>query len=246
MHRQYLLAAATAVVAVGLLATRAPASLHLVQIEQVIGGIDGDTSAQAVQLRLRFPSEGFFRNGIDGPAQLVAWDASGDNPVTLLSFPNDVSNQAAGDRALVATAGFDSYTEPGFAPDFTMDPIPVSYLDAGRLTYEDSAGGILWSLAWGGESYTGSTTGATDNDSDGDFGRLPVSLPADSLEAIRFDGSPSDPSTDNESDYILTESPAVFTNNARQSSTIPEPTGLPLLALACALGLRRFRRHGNA
>ena len=41
-----------------LLCTHVPASasdpsFHLMQIEQVIGGVDGDASAQAIQLRMR-------------------------------------------------------------------------------------------------------------------------------------------------------------------------------------------------
>ena len=35
------------------LSTQVFAARHLMQIEQVIGGIDGDSEAQAVQLRLR-------------------------------------------------------------------------------------------------------------------------------------------------------------------------------------------------
>ena len=34
-------------------ATPAVATFHLMQIEQVIGGVNGDTSAQAIQLRMR-------------------------------------------------------------------------------------------------------------------------------------------------------------------------------------------------
>ncbi len=32
----------------------AQATFHLMQIEQVIGGVNGDTTAQAIQLRMRF------------------------------------------------------------------------------------------------------------------------------------------------------------------------------------------------
>ena len=38
---------------VGLLAQPAFATFHLMQIEQVIGGVNGDTSRQAIQLRMR-------------------------------------------------------------------------------------------------------------------------------------------------------------------------------------------------
>ncbi len=35
----------------------AQASFHLMQIEQVIGGVNGDTNAQAIQLRMRFAGQ---------------------------------------------------------------------------------------------------------------------------------------------------------------------------------------------
>jgi len=39
--------------------------------------------------------------------------------------------------------------------------IPASYLAAGRLTYEDDFGTILWSVSWGRpRNYTGPETGS--------------------------------------------------------------------------------------
>ena len=62
--------------AVCLIAT-APASASFVfmQIEQVIVGVDGDTSAQAIQLRMRFPGA----NDVQF-ARVRAWDSAGANP----------------------------------------------------------------------------------------------------------------------------------------------------------------------
>ena len=57
------------------------ASSHFMQIEQVIGGVNGDTSAQAIQLRLRYPGD------IDLQlSRIRAWDADGANPVILIDF----------------------------------------------------------------------------------------------------------------------------------------------------------------
>ena len=41
----------------GSLRSQAHATFHLMQIEQVIGGVNGDTSAQAIQLRMRFAGQ---------------------------------------------------------------------------------------------------------------------------------------------------------------------------------------------
>ena len=39
----------------------AQATFHFMQIEQVIGGVNGDTTAQAVQLRMRFAGQNYRR-----------------------------------------------------------------------------------------------------------------------------------------------------------------------------------------
>ena len=75
-----------------------------------------------------------------------------------------LSNGAAGSRILITTASFASHETSPIASDFTMTAIPASYLAAGRLAYLNPAfqsGGILWSVSWGGASYTGPNTGTT-------------------------------------------------------------------------------------
>ena len=57
---------------VGFLAQPAFASFHLMQIEQVIGGVNGDTTRQAIQLRMRQANQNLV-----GQATVVAWDATG-------------------------------------------------------------------------------------------------------------------------------------------------------------------------
>ena len=79
-HRLRILAALASLA----LALPVQASFHLMQIEQVIGGVNGDTTAQAVQLRMRSTGENFVTG-----CQLIAFDAAGNNPITLATFPSD-------------------------------------------------------------------------------------------------------------------------------------------------------------
>src|SRR6185503_17580551 len=123
------------VVTLATLALAAPAfaSFHLVQIEQAIGGVNGDTSRQAIQLRMRAAGQQFVQLG-----RLRAWDATGNNPVLLVDLTTQVANGNLGDRVLITTANF----LPGLTPDFVMQPIPASYLAAGKITWEDDGGTV--------------------------------------------------------------------------------------------------------
>jgi len=190
-------------------ASPAAASFHIMQIEQVIGGYCGDPAAQAVQLRMRQGGQ----NLVSG-TRLVAHDAAGNNPVILITFPSNVSNNAAGSRILAATSEFVSAGGP--EPDFVLtNPIPPAYLAAGKLTFETGGGFVYWSLAWGGASYTGTnTSGDTTNDSDGNFNPpFPGDLPFSGNIAVQFTGAASAPSTNNAADYAHSASPATLTNN---------------------------------
>lgn len=198
-----------------LLATPAAASFHLMQIEQSIGGWCGDVSQQAVQLRMRSAGQ----NLVSG-RQLKVHNASGGGAITLITFPSNVSTSSLGSRILIASSAFSS--AHGITSDFTLtNLIPASYLKAGRLTFEDGAGNVLWSLAWGGANYTGSNTGTLDNDADGNFGPAFGGFQIWSTsQALRFTGTASAMSTNNAADYALTASSAVFTNNAGTSEIL--------------------------
>jgi glucose/arabinose dehydrogenase len=203
------------------LAAPAHASFHLMQIEQVIGGVNGDTTAQAVQLRMRAAGENFVAGG-----QVVAFDAAGNNPITLVTFSSNMNNGGAGSRILITTASFASHETSPIASDFTMTAIPASYLAAGKVAYQN--GGILWSVSWGGASYTGPNTGTTDNDANGNFGPpFAGALPSASTVALHFTGTASAPSTNNAADYALTSGAATFTNNAGSSTSLANPTPTP-------------------
>jgi len=204
---------------VGLLAQPAFATFHLMQIEQVIGGVNGDTSRQAIQLRMRQAGQNLL-----GPSRLIAWDATGANPVVLVDFTASVANGTAGARVLVSTSNF----LPGLTPDVVMtNPIPVSYLTGGKITFEtDGTAGtqIWWGLAWGTYSgtNTGVTTGGGGNDADGNFNPpFAGPLPSTSQVALRFTGAAGAASTNNAADYALTTAQYVFTNNAGGTGTLP-------------------------
>lgn len=226
---------ATAAFALGLAVSSSPAAFHVMQIEQVIGGINGDTAAQAIQLRLRGGGQTVVSN-----ARLRAWDAAGANPVLLIDITTNVSNGTTGDNILLASASFNTIMTAAYGAsyvkDFTLtNLIPASYLNGGKVTFEDDGGTIYWSTAFG--AYTGTNLGSTQNDADGNFGAPTVALPTASRQGVIFPGAATAFSTTNLADYALTANPASVRNNARTSYVVaPEPTSAALLA-AGALGL---------
>lgn len=218
--------------AVLLIASPAFASFHLMKVEQAIGAVGGDTNQQAIQLRMRSAGQ----NLVGGNARLVAWDAAGLNPVTLIAFPSNVVNSQQGRRILVVSPGF-AIAQPSIAADFTMtNPIPASYLPAGRLTFEATFNGaVLWSLAWGGSAYTGPNSGTMDNDADGNFGPpFGSPLPSATVQALLFtapDAAGAAASTNNAADYSITPGASTFTNNAGASGTVVPPPPAKLYSL---------------
>jgi len=196
-------------------------TFHFMQIEQVIGGVNGDTSAQAIQLRMRSGLQNFV-----SAARVMVYDAAGLNPIEVLNIPGNVPNGSLGDRVLLASSAFVSQTTPPAVPDFTIaNVIPASYLAAGSLTFEDNAGfTIYWRLSWGGAAYTGSGSGSITNDNDGNFGpAFGGPLPSTGPGALQFQGPANAPSTNNAADYALTSGAATFTNNAGAGFTVNAP-----------------------
>jgi hypothetical protein len=214
MNTLRVLTAAIAALAAG----PAAASFHFMQIEQAIGGVAGDVSQQAVQLRMRSAGQNQLQF-----SRLRVFDANGLNPVLLFDFAVPVTNAALGDRVLVASAAFAA--AQGVVPDAVMGAaIPPAYFAGGRLTFEGDGGDVLYSLCWG--SYAASTAGSTLNDPDGVYGPCePGPLPSSNLSALRFDGAASASGTSNAADFSLTAAPAVFTNNARASAALTAPPG---------------------
>jgi hypothetical protein len=205
-------------------AVAARASFHEMQIEQVTGGVNGDTTAQAIQLRMRASFQDLVSQG-----RLVAFDATGANPIIILDLTNNVANGSLGDRVLIVSSNFVNSTSPAVVPDFVLTQlIPTSYLAAGRLVWESDGGTIYWSLSWGGTNYSGSSLSNdpfNTNDADDNYGPpFAGPLPSTSTAALLFTNSASAPSLSNVVDYVVSAEPAVFTNNARQAFTVvPAP-----------------------
>jgi len=209
--------------AAALVAPCAEASFHLMQVEQILAGVDGSTATQAIQLRSRTSFQNQVQNAV-----MFAWDANGANPVQLKAFPSAVSNLAAGAHVLVGTANLNASTNPPLTPDFVLDnPIPASYIAAGSLTFEDTFGTVYWRVSWGGASYVGPTGGSITNDADGLFGVYPDPLPIGSAQALLFQFATSAPSTTNQDDYAVTPAAAVFTKNSGTSASIVSLVGVP-------------------
>ena len=208
------------------LQSTAHATFHEMQIEQAIVSVNGDTTAQAIQLRMRVAGQNFVSGG-----KLVVFDAAGLNPITVVDPTTNVANGAVGDHVLIASATFPSHTTPMAVPDFTMaNLIPASYFAAGSLCWESNAGTVMWRLSWGGAAYTGLCTGSTINDVDGNF--CPAfggAIPPTCASALQFQGTATDLSTNNAADYLLIGSPIVFSNNARASFTVIPP--LPTITI---------------
>lgn len=221
-HRVHSFARAASLL-VGALVFAAPAraSYHFMQIEQVIGGVAGNATAQAIQLRARSASQNFVSE-----ARLVARDARGENPIVLIDLEDDVPNASAGARILIATQAFVAMTDPPASPDFILtNAMPSSYLAAGSLTFQNDAGTLIaWRVAWGGEGFSGPTSGSLTNDDDRDFGPpFGDSLPFAGLSALLFDGAFGEKSSTNADDYVITSVGAVFTNNTGDSFAVVGP-----------------------
>lgn len=201
-------------------AAPADATFHLMQVEQVIGGVNGDTTAQAIQLRTRSPSQNFVSE-----ASMYAWDANGERPIKIIDITASVPNGASGVRILIASSSFLTKTNPNAVANFPMENlIPSDYLAAGSLTFEDDFGTVYWRLSWGGSSYTGSNLGNVTNDLDGNYGPpFPGPLPSTSLQAVKFKHASTARSVNNADDYALTPGAAVFINNAGSQFTITAP-----------------------
>ena len=236
---------------VALLPGHALAAFHLMEVEQVIGGVDGDPSAQAVQLKMRQAGQQF----VSGNAMLWVRDAAGANPVLLSNFPAGPALTSGGCREiLLATAAMQGHTSPALdvnGRDFLMNPIPQSYLAAGTLTFEDTVGTVYWRLSWGGAAYTGpdtvvaSPTGIAGNDNDGHSNPpYPGALPSTGAYGLQYTPACPTVSTTNVANYALTPGSMVLrANDLAQftviGSALPQIPILPAWArlwLAVALG----------
>lgn len=231
LRRSSLLAA----LLLGVFAAPALADHHLMQIERVIGGVLGDPTAQAIQLRMRSSFQNVMANG-----RIRAWDAAGANPVMVIDFVSNVPNHGTGVRVLVLSNAMIPNLNGTSNADYIMtNPIPASYLPAGSLTFEDNFGTIWWRVSWGGASYTGSGSVNVTNDAqaDGNFNPPFASpLPSTTTQALVTSLTAAAGGVSTLADYAVPVGDAVLTNNAGTSRTVagtvsvgpPVATGIQL------------------
>ena len=232
------------------------AAFHIMEVEQVIGGVGSDPNAQAVTLRMRALNQ----NQVIGFAQVVVRDAAGLNPVTLSTFtggstPADPNSCKS---ILLATPGMAGKTTGGFAPDFPMQPIPVGYKAAGSLTFESAGGGTTWwRVSWGGASYTGANTVlAGTNDTDGNTAPpFAGPLPSTGVQALKFSPGCGTLSVSNATDYAAISTGVSLVKNSGATFAVQDLLPVPalpgaaqfLLPALLGLGLFAFavrRRRG--
>jgi len=219
--------AAIAIGAVLMGANSTFATFHLMQVEQIVGGVNGDLTAQAIQLRMRTSGQNLVSQG-----EVCVADANDANPIRVGNMTTNVANGSSGARVLIASASFLNQTTPTTTADFTMSAlIPMSYLSAGTLTFRADGvtpctGTILWRVAWGGAGYTGSTACDLTNDPNGNVAPpFAGPLPSSTLQALKFNGIASATSNNSAADYSVTPGAATFTNNADQNFTLVTQTG---------------------
>lgn len=90
-------------------------SFHLVEINKILVGYNGNTNIQAVELKMILGAE----NLVAGTS-IAVYDSTGALKSTLGTFAGNVTNALAGERILCATAAFrDAF---GITPDLLLTP----------------------------------------------------------------------------------------------------------------------------
>jgi cytochrome c peroxidase len=140
-------------------ATPPPPPEMEVRINEVMAGLNGDSSIQFVELEANGNANKGWGPGaaIAGRAMLVFFDKTG-NQTGRYVFPHDAPNGA--DTVLVATHDFADVT--GITPDFIMpkEIMPLAGKVAFRSNPDNAQFDINLALAYGGNDFSGSVDGA--------------------------------------------------------------------------------------
>ncbi len=173
------------------------ANFHFMKVNEVLTGVNGDTTIQFVELQMDAG-----QNFVSGHS-LVSKNATGTVTATY-TFPSNVSSGAAQAKILLATQAFANLGI--VTPDFIL---PANFLNptAGQVSFADgvyAAGTVSYG------AYTGTGTNGTTIQSNSN---------ADNKSLTRV----SDTLNDNNDFQSLTNSP---TNNAGQTGVIPALSGV--------------------
>ena len=181
---------------------QASADHHLVRINEVMAGMNGDSNIQYIVLEAADDDQKAWGPqagdppGAPGRVMLVFYNSLGTESGRFV-FPSDPANGS--DTVLVATAAFAAL--PGApTPDFIMpaDIIPV----AGKIAFQNNpdnvnSTSVNIALSYGGAGYSGSTAGATD-------GAHPADLPILNTAALqRVSGSGFGTGSQSNADFAL-------------------------------------------
>ena len=175
----YLMVVAAAMIAlVPLVVLRdspAQAGFHLMRIDEVMAGVNGDSTIQFVELKMISSGQRFV-----GGRTIHFYDATGSE-TGRFTFPDNVSNGATGSSILVGTLQFAAVST--VAPDFTMSPGIMS--PSGRVCFQ-----TIDCVAYG--DFTGSNSG---------YGSPAAALPVEGLLSLKR-GRTATPKN-NATDYAL-------------------------------------------
>ena len=149
----------------------AQATNHILRINEVLGGLNGDATAQFVEIVTAGSSQKLWgpNNGAVGRAMLVFFDETGAETGRFVFGSNAPSGN---DTVLVATQAFAEAS--GMTPDFVMPALVTP--TAGKVCFKSNppATGefsVNLCLSYGGARYTGDT----ENASSANPAELPIS-----------------------------------------------------------------------
>jgi len=127
-----------AVVFVALLAVLVPgpghAVFHFANIDEIMSGVGGDTTAQYVEIRMLFSGQGHVAH-----SRLTAFSCDGSSHTVLLEVPNDVCPANTDGRWTMGTASWATAT--GVTPDFTF-PTSAAFGNACGMICWGAPGGL--------------------------------------------------------------------------------------------------------
>ena len=176
---------------------QAAGAFHLMRIDEVMAGADGDASIQFVELQMETSGQ----NIVSGHT-IQFYNSAGAQTGTFI-FSSNVSNFASGASILIGTTAFASASS--VAPDFTMSSDIMA--PDGRVCFE------TWDcVAYG--NFTGSNAG---------YGSPAAALPFTGNSSLKRAGSTD--TNNNASDFSLS-APAPR-NNANETGTFTPPPAAP-------------------
>jgi hypothetical protein len=201
-------------------ASPAFAAVHCMRIQHVLAGVNGDTTIQAVELRMSISGQ-VFTNG----SQLHFYNSAGVE-TGVFTLNANVANGAAGASILIGTAAFDavwpSSNPSGVSVDFVMPENVMA--PSGKVLFGPPTGGNCVGETKGydsvayGTGYTGGVEYPPAFDQD---------LPTSGIQALRLKATQFDTDQDsNLADYEIANNPTFCKNQPTTSpvcGTISSP-----------------------